>query len=349
MPGPMPGRVRSLAFLLAALLVALTACDHYTAIGGQGAPNDVAPSLAPTPAPSPGPPQPAADCRTIALRDPTAVVEQLRVDGRCVAPSTAVVYRCDPAYDPIALVQEGDAEPHRFLGGTFAVPVEALPPQAHAIGVAGAGRLYVDPADPRWLWVQADGTITRWLSLPKTRLPSSPSIQLIGDSILDGAATEVTQRLAGWKVTIDAMVGRSSYEGVPIAQALSPVPDVVVVELGVNDHDLAAFTANATAILDAVRTARFVVWVAPHAPDTVTDEIDRAVTHEMATVPNGSVADWNTAIPLDQLTTDGVHLLDPTGKAFADFLTPPLQTWRQAVDGQGPDRCGAEVASAVAG
>jgi hypothetical protein len=24
-----------------------------------------------------------------------------------------------------------------------------------------------------------------------------------------------------------------------------------------------------------------------------------------------------------------------------------LQTWREAVDGQGPDRCGAEVASAI--
>ncbi|MGE5227197.1 MAG: hypothetical protein ACM3OO_10025 [Planctomycetaceae bacterium] len=345
----MPGRVRSLAFLLAAVFVALTACDHYTAIGGQAAASDAAPSLAPTPAPSPGPPQPAADCRTIALRDPTAVVEQLRADGRCVDPSTAVVYRCDPSFDPIALVQEGDAEPHRFLGGTFAVPVDALPAQAHAIGIAGAGRLWMDPADPRWLWVQADGAITRWLSLPKTTLPSTPSIQLIGDSILDGAAAEVTARLAGWQVAIDAMVGRSSYEGVPIAQALSPVPAVVVVELGVNDHDLAAFTANAAAIVDAVRTARFVVWVAPHAPDTVTEEIDRAVTREMATLPNGSVADWNAAVPLDQLTSDGVHLLDPTGKPFAEFLTPPLQAWREAVDGRGPDRCGAQVAAAIAG
>ncbi|MGZ4149896.1 MAG: hypothetical protein ACXVQJ_07650 [Actinomycetota bacterium] len=345
----MTRRVRSLAFLLAAVLVALTACDHYTAISGQTAASAPGTAPAPTPAPSPGPPQPAADCRTVVVRDPNAVVEQLRLDGRCIEPSAAVVYRCDPSYDPIALVQEGSSEPHRFLGGTYAVPLDSLPEHVRAIGVAGAGRLYVDPADPRWLYVQADGSITRWLSLPKTTLPSAPSIQLIGDSILDGAATELTQRLAGWQVAIDAVVGRSSYEGVPIAQALSPVPDVVVVELGVNDHDLAAFTANATQTLDAVRSARFVVWVSPHAPNTVTDEIDRAVTHEVATLPNASVADWNTAIPLDQLTSDGVHLLDPTGKPFADFLTPVLQTWRLAVDGEGPDRCGAQVSAAVSG
>ncbi len=346
MPLPMSGRVRSLAPCLAAALVVLSACDHYTAIGGQSA---ATAAVAPTPAPSPGPPQPAADCRAIVVHDPNVVVEQLRLDERCVDHSTAVVYRCDPSYDPVALVQEGSAEPHRFLGGTFAVPVDALPPQVRALGVSGAGRLFVDPADPRWLYVQADGTITRWLSLPKTPLPASPSIELIGDSILDGASTELTQRLAGWQVTIDAVVGRSSYEGVPIAQALSPVPDVVVVELGVNDHDLAAFTANATQILDAVKTARFVVWVSPHAPDTVTDEIDRAVTRLVATLPNGSVADWNTAIPLDQLNSDGVHLLDPTGKPFADFLTPVLQTWRLAADGGGPDRCGAAVRAAVSG
>ncbi len=67
----------------------------------------------------------------------------------------------------------------------------------------------------------------------------------------------------------------------------------------------------------------------------------------MGGIPNGAVADWDAAVPPEALSSDGVHLLDAAGVEFVDFLAPFLETWREAVTGHGPDRCGAQITAGL--
>jgi hypothetical protein len=150
---------------VAALL--LTACDHYATAGAPGQ----TPAL--SPAPSGQVLRPVA-CTGPAIDAAAAVVEPLRrSDGSCVPTSEAVVYRCDPALDPV--VELGTATGiRRFLGGAYAVPVDQLPFDARELGVTGVGRVYVQSDDTRSLFVEAGGVLQRWLRLPDAARPSPP-------------------------------------------------------------------------------------------------------------------------------------------------------------------------------
>jgi hypothetical protein len=326
-----------LAFLL------LTACDHYAA---AGAPRQT-PAL--SPAPSGQTLRPVA-CTGVAIDAASTVVESLRrSDGSCVSPSEAVVYRCDPALDPVAELGTATGI-RRFLGGAYAIPVEQLPFDASEIGVTGVGRVYAQP-DARALFVESGGVIQRWLRLPDPAgLAHPPSALLIGDSILDGATDAVTAALPDWNLSIDAEVGRSSSGGVTIAESiLPPLPDVVVVELGVNDHDPAVFMENAQRIVAYVIGANLLVWVTAHGPESTVSEVNRAVVQAVGPDPVGAVADWDRHVPLDELSSDGVHLLAGDEAAFADFLAPVLRGWRDAVEGGGATGCQDRVRAAIAG
>jgi hypothetical protein len=335
----------TVAFLVGVLFLA-AACDHYAAAGA------VPPSLTPAPVgrAESAPLFTARGCDVPSLAS-TATIEPLRLaDGSCVPAATALVYRCDPAFDPMAVLDLA-GHPRRFMGGRYAVTLSALPPDSRALGVTGLGRLYAVPSDPRALVVDAGGVIQRWLALPNpSDVADHPTASLIGDSILDGASDSVTARLPEWTLSIDGVIGRSSAGGIAPAEALgSALPDVVVVELGVNDHDALQFRANAERILQAVAGAHLLVWVTAHGPDPVTDGVDQEIVNVMGPVDNGSIADWNRAVPPDALSSDGIHLEDASGTIFAEFLAPLLETWRLAATARGPDRCGAEVVAAVVG
>lgn len=332
--------------VLLSLLLALTACDHYAAAGVPGTPQ-VTPAASPAPRPGqePGP----ASCTDVAATITTAIVETLRLaDGSCVPAAQALVYRCDPAFDPVAVLDLG-GEARRFLGGAYAVTVAAVPDGARPLGVAAAGRLYADPVDPRWLWVESGGAVQRWLALPgPPDVQDLPTAMLIGDSILDGAQTAVGDALPGWQLSIDAVVGRSSSGGIAPAESLTaPMPDVVVVELGVNDHDAAVFRQNADRILAAAAGADLVVWMTAHGPDPEIAAIDHEILSMMGTIPNGGIMDWDRAVPPEILSSDGIHPLAGNESVFAGILAPVLETWRLASTGGGPTRCDAAIATAV--
>jgi hypothetical protein len=279
---------------------------------------------------------------------PPAVVDPLRkADGTCVPAGDAVVYRCDPASDPVAVL-DLEGQRTRYLGGAYAVPLAELPADAVRLGVSSAGRIYEVPTVPPTLVVEDEDGFARWLTLPEPAFVGrSPSAMVIGDSIADGASSTISELLPGWDLTMDAEIGRASYQGAAAAEALIPLPDVVVVELGVNDTSVDAFTANAERATDAVRDADLVVWVTAHGPEPVTDQVNDAIVATMGALPNGAVADWDRAVPPEALSSDGVHLLDGSGAVFAEFLTSTMEVWRQAAEGHGPDRCGGSIAAAV--
>lgn len=329
---------RSLArtLLILAALSLLGACDHYAAAQTGAA----APSL--TPAPSPLELTEPDPCVAPAVGDTVAVAVPQRDDGSCAPLPEAFVYRCDPAAPAVAVLDEVRGA-RRFLGGGYAVPT-VLPPDAVSLGVTAFGALYGDPTDDRTLWVQADGVTTRWLALPNPRKLGDPiAAQMIGDSILDGGQDDVLAGLSEWDATIDAEIGRGSYGAASIAETVASggaAPDVVVIEIGVNDQDAGATAANAARIIDALGEAPLLVWLTAHGPqEPEVPAVNRAIGAAMAPLPNGAVLDWDRLVPLEALSSDGVHPDTGQQGVLASLLVPYLQTWHQAVIGDGPTGC----------
>ena len=151
---------------------------------------------------------------------PIAVALVRRVDGSCAPIDRAFVYRCEPSQPAVAVIDDGGGV-RRFLGGQYAVGVPNVPPTAFAIGVTGFGALFEDPTNfPAFLWVEADGKTERWLAIPNRNKLSDPTtVQMIGDSILDGGQTEVVASLPTWTVTIDALIGRGSEGAAGVAES----------------------------------------------------------------------------------------------------------------------------------
>jgi hypothetical protein len=334
-------RWRRLSPILLAAALASTACDHFAAARVS------APPLASlTPAPY-------ADARADSPCDvvnpsPSVTIETITAaDGTCVPPSSLVVYRCDPGQQQVAVADIHDA-PNRFLGGTYAVPVEGPPPDARPIGVTGTGRVWTTSGD-RALYVEAGGRVERWLALPNPGSVTSPTAFMVGDSILDGGRDAVVAGLEGWDVTIDALIGRGSVGGIAPAESLGEMPNIVVVELGVNDVDDTIFAANAERILAAVQGADLVVWVTAHGSEPVTDQIDRTIVADIGGIPNGAILDWNRLVPPDLLGSDGVHPTTGQEDLLSSFLDPFLASWRDAVAGRGPTACQTDVETAIGG
>ena len=336
-------RISLVRALFSVVLLTLTACDHFAAARASA-------SAQPQLTPAPGADARAADpCRVQLDPASTITVQTLRAaDGSCVPPSNLVVYRCDPSLDHVAVADVAGAR-RRFLGGSYAVPVAALPTDALPVGIAEVGRIWTT-RDGHQLYVEAGGRIERWLSLPADgALSDPPSASMIGDSILDGGQADIVARLPDWNVTVDAVIGRSSSGGITPAESLLATPDVVVVELGVNDVDAESFAANAQRILAAVGSAHLVVWVTAHGPQPVTDQVNRAIVTMMGSIPNGAILDWDRLVPPELLGSDGVHPTTGQEGLLGSFLVPFLQTWRDAASGRGPTRCEGDVMNAVPG
>jgi hypothetical protein len=333
---------RRVPAVLVATIALLAGCDAYTATPDDGASGTVTPEL--TPGPS-GFAEviPSSPCGAVGDAGPAATIETLkRVDRSCVEPDEAMIVRCDPALDPIAILDAGTDDERLFVGGAYAVPVDELPGRTSAIGFGTTGRYYRSSEDARLLFAQSGAEIERWLALPRQRLVAEPpTALLVGDSILDGSSTQLTDALSGWSLTIDAAVGRSSSGGISVVEGALTTPDVAVLELGTNDHDAAIFRANADRILaaPAVAEADLIVWLTARNPNEATPAVNDEILSAMSLLPNGTVADWDRAVPADALNGDGVHLAAGNEAVFSDFLAPVLEAWRDAVHHRGPAAC----------
>jgi len=324
---------RSRLPMLVLALTLLVACDPYSATKSEAAP-----SL--TPVPSTIAAVQSDPCTAPDLPAPISVSVVHRSDGSCWPLSREVIYRCDPAMPAVAEIDVGQG-PRRFLGGQYAVKVAAPPQSASSEGVTPFGEVLLDPSDPSFLWVRSDGTTQRWLALPiRSKLSSPPTVQMIGDSILDGGQTEVVAGLPDWTVSIDALIGRGSDGAAGVAESLpSPAADVVLIEIGVNDADASYTAANAQRIIAAQGDARLLVWLTAHGPEPQVPAVNQAIVDAMGPLSNGAVLDWNNLVPLDALSSDGIHPDSGQQGTLASIIDPYLQGWLDAVEGRGATAC----------
>ena len=327
----MTGSRRHGAIAAVALVLALAACDRGVEVRGERTPN-----LTPVPAA----PVARDACTPPKATHPATVAIVHRPDGTCVPFSRSFFYRCDPTLPAVAVIDNGHGI-RRFMGGGYSVQVGAMPATALALGVTPFGEVFEDPADPAFLWVQADGATRRWLAIPNSnKLADPPTVQLIGDSILDGGQAEVIAGLASWTATVDAEIGRGSYGAATVAESLpSPAADAVVVEIGVNDADVTATIAGTERIVAAQGEARVLVWLTAHGPEPDIPAVNETIVAAMGAIPNGAVLDWDRLVPLDILSSDGVHPDLGQQGVLSTILDPYLQTWLDAVRGAGPTAC----------
>jgi GDSL-like Lipase/Acylhydrolase family len=173
-----------------------------------------------------------------------------------------------------------------------------------------------------------------------------PVAWAIGDSIMDGGREVVEERLAGWDLTLDAEVGRSSSSAPDIARAaVDGGADVVVVELGTNDSDAPTFREHLGETLEILAGVPFVVWQTARGPveETTIPVVNAAIREVAATYPNVSIADWEAFVPEEAVQTDGIHPDEEFLHLEADLLVPLLRQWRAALMRDGATSCGGRV------
>jgi len=258
----------------------------------------------------------------------------------CVRPGSFITYRCHLRSDPVALVGR-----RVYLGGRFEVPVavDASPVAARLIGAGPENsNAELTPGRVPDLVIGPGSRRERWLALPESKPASSgtPSVFLLGDSIMVGSERIVRSALVGWSPTFDAVVGRSTAGGVAVAARRGPrLADAAVVELGTNDRTPQTFARRADQLLGLVGRTPLVIWVTVHGPHPLVPDVNGEIRAVASRFPNTAIADWDSAVPADGLHGDGIHPNRIGKVAMARLLEPLLNAWRSAVRVGGDRAC----------
>jgi hypothetical protein len=265
-----------------------------------------------------------------------------------VPPEGLLGFRCSDA-DPIVIeVGAGSREAQRFVGDRWATTLPTLPRGAYPVGEGADLQVYRLPNDPKVLYVAQGDTIQRWLRLPRLGASDPPTAFVIGDSIADGAEPYIQEALPTWTLGFDAVVGRGTNSALTVAaEQAAARPDVVVIELGTNDGDPAAFRENAVTMLDSLRRIPLVVWQTTHGPLENVPGVNIHIRGLAEQYPNMIVADWDSFVSDDELSSDGVHPAPGHEDLMAQLIAPILTRWLELADGGGCSSCAAAVEAAA--
>src|SRR3954451_6297783 len=73
--------------------------------------------------------------------------------------------------------------------------------------------------------------------------------------------------------------------------------------------------------------------------------VNEAIWDAMGPLSNGAVLDWDRLVPLDALSSDGIHPDVGQQGALASIVDPYLQGWLDAVKGGGATACQGSIRS----
>ena len=147
----------------------------------------------------------------------------------------------------------------------------------------------------------------------------------VGDSILVDVAPALAEALG--RVEIDATVGRQVDEGIAVLEArrdAGRLPDVVVVNLGVNGPLYKAQFERAMAALAAVDT---VVWVNVTVPRDWEGHTNEVLARNVPRYPNARLVDWHgvSAGRRDLFWEDGYHPRPEGATLYANLVAAELR------------------------
>jgi peptidoglycan/LPS O-acetylase OafA/YrhL len=150
--------------------------------------------------------------------------------------------------------------------------------------------------------------------------PALPRITLVGDSVMVGAATALTQRLG--PVRIDAAVNRQFGNAIDILRAIKAsgqLSDTVVVHMGTNG---VITQGHMDAIMDILKDRKRVVFVNLKVPRRWEQPDNDVIAANVAKYPNAVLIDWHSiggAHP-EYFYEDGIHLRPDGARAYADLI-----------------------------
>jgi hypothetical protein len=255
--------------------------------------------------------------------------------GTCVPARSLLRFTCTPGGTPV-LAAGGR---RTFLGGSWARPVTPTGTPVTVRGRASASTS-VDVNAGTWMSRRADGFVRLFPLTNEAALPRPPQADAIGDSVMVDAAPALRRALPGWNVAVDAQVGDTTFVGLRVAAGLrGRRGEVVFVELGTNESDVAGFAQRATQMLNDLSGAGLVVWLTVHSPTSYAPAINDAIRRVVAGAPNAVVADWDRIAPSGGFVGDGIHLDQRGMQAMAAMLAPLAKRWRTAAAGGGPLSC----------
>lgn len=157
-----------------------------------------------------------------------------------------------------------------------------------------------------------------------------PTTFVVGDSLTVGA--EIGGLGSDGTMTVDAVVGRTTGQGVSVVEGVDLEPyEQVVVALGTNDYisSEAGFAADIDAMMAAIGSDIPVTWVNVDTGTAKLAPAEAGVNAALAAAadryPNLTIADWNAYIngrdDADDLRAgDGVHDSSAGYRARAEWM-----------------------------
>ncbi len=121
----------------------------------------------------------------------------------------------------------------------------------------------------------------------------------------------------------------------------------MVIELGTNDADPAAFRENGASMLETLKHIPLVVWQTAHGPLPNIPGVNIHIHGLVSQYPNAVVADWDSFVSDAELSSDGVHPLAGHEDLMATLIAPILSRWLEVADGGGASSCASQAETAA--
>jgi peptidoglycan/LPS O-acetylase OafA/YrhL len=159
---------------------------------------------------------------------------------------------------------------------------------------------------------QASGSVLAASRAPESGAPGPgappPDVPVlaVGDSVMEGAAPALRQRL-GHRSVVDAAIGRQADQVVARLhkyRAAGELPDYVVIQLGNNGP---VWSNQLADLYRALRGVGHVFLVNVEVPRSWEGEANAALAQAAEEEPNTTLVDWHAHAGGGALTTDGVH------------------------------------------
>ncbi|MCU1496600.1 MAG: peptidoglycan-N-acetylmuramate O-acetyltransferase [Acidimicrobiales bacterium] len=179
---------------------------------------------------------------------------------------------------------------------------------------------------------------------PGRRIAAPPGaarkrVLIIGDSVMQGAAPQFPLAMPDRQVTVDALVNRSTIQGVDVANRHGTGYDVVVVQLGTNDGgSMAVYQPRVEKMLAALANVPLVIWLTIREVRPYYGAANNLIRSLLPTHPNLAVGDWNAVANQhpEVFSGDGLHLKGQGPNLMAFFVANLVSEIRAGDNGLPP-------------
>jgi len=172
----------------------------------------------------------------------------------------------------------------------------------------------------------------------RARRPASRALPrdvlVIGDSLAVDFGPALKRQLRGWRVRIDARIGRSLGQGMSILARRSRAPAILAFSLFTNDSPRQISELERAVRATATRSANCAVWATIVRPPLngrgydATNRMLRALADESQLALGLQIVDWARAVAADRslLDRDGVHATPAGDAMFARMYAAAIRT-----------------------